>query len=345
MHDDTSASTPFGWAIIGPGRIAHRFAEAVHGLPGMRLAVVQGRELERARAFAAAWTRDGESPVDATIDLHEALARPDVQGVYIATPHAFHGSAVRAALEAGKAVLCEKPLVASQAEARPLIALARSRGVFLMEAMWSRFLPIYATVRRWLADGEIGALRGLQSSFCFDVPYEPVGRAYDPALAGGALLDVGVYNLAMTRWALQAALGDCPEPRSLQARGHLAPSGVDQRVWATLEFEGGIVSQFTCGFDGSADNALRIFGERGHIIVPHDFWQATEARLLRDGCPPEVVHAPFAINGFEGEVAEAVRCARAGLVESPAMGHADTLAVLGWMDAIRAQLGVRYPFE
>lgn len=343
MH--ISNTDPFGWALVGPGRIAHRFAEAVHRLPDTRLVVVQGRDLDRAHAFAAAWTRDGVTPVEATVELAEALARPDVHGVYIATPHAFHGSAVRAALEAGKAVLCEKPLVASLAEARPLVALARSRGVFLMEAMWTRFLPIYATVRRWLADGRIGRLRGLQSSFCFHVPYEPASRAYDPALAGGALLDVGIYNLAMTRWALQVALGDCPELRSLQAHGRLAPSGVDQRVWATLEFDGGIVSQFTCGFDGPGDNGLRLFGERGHIVVPREFWQGAEAQLWRDGRAVEVAHAPFAINGFEGEVEEAIRCARAGLVESPAMRHEDTLAVLGWMDAIRARLGVRYPFE
>ncbi|HJV70954.1 Gfo/Idh/MocA family oxidoreductase [Ideonella sp.] len=341
----TSNTDPFGWALVGPGRIAHRFAEAVHRLPDTRLVVVQGRDLDRARAFAAAWTRDGVTPVDATVELAEALARPDVHGVYIATPHAFHGHAVRAALEAGKAVLCEKPLVASLAEARPLIALARSRGVFLMEAMWTRFLPIYATVRRWLAEERIGRLRGLQSSFCFRAPYDPADRAYDPALAGGALLDLGVYNLAMTRWALQAALGDCPEPASLQAHGRLAPSGVDQRVWATLAFDGGIVSQFTCAFDGAADNGLRLFGEHGHIVVPREFWQATEAQLLRSGEPPEIVHAPFAVNGFEGEVEETMRCAREGLVESPAMRHDDTLAVLGWMGAIRSQVGVRYPFE
>lgn len=335
----------FGWALIGPGRIARRFAEAVQGLPGTHLAVVQGRELARAQAFAGEWARAGKPPVQATADLAEALARPDVQAVYVATPHAFHGGAVRAALEAGKAVLCEKPLVASAAEARPLVELAQARGVFLMEAVWTRFLPVYAQVRPWLASGEIGRLRGLQSSFCFRAPFDPSDRMYDPAMAGGALLDLGVYNLTMTQWALAAAQGHCPAPRSVQAHGSLAPTGVDQRVWATLAFDHGVVSQFTCAADGPADNALRIFGERGQIVVPHTFWQATEAQLLRDGEPPQAVQAPFAINGFEGEIEETIRCVRAGRVESPQMPHADTLAVLGWMDGIRAQLGVRYPWE
>lgn len=350
MNTPSSCDQSFGWAIVGPGRIAHRFAEAVHRLPGARLVVVQGREVGRATAFADAWARDGASAVKATSDLDEALALPGVDGVYVATPHAFHGGAVRAALLAGKAVLCEKPLVASRAEAEPLVALARERGLFLMEAMWTRFLPLYRQLQGWLADGEasaIGALRGLQSSFCFLTPFDEASRQYDPALAGGALLDIGIYNLAVTRWALQASLGGaCPEPAAWHIGGRLAPTGVDQRVWATLEFPGGVHSQFTCGLDGAADNGLRIFGERGHIVVPRNFWEGTEAQLHRNGASaPETIHAPFAINGFEYEVEEAMRCVRAGLVESPVMPHAETLETLGWMDTIRARLGVRYPFE
>jgi predicted dehydrogenase len=320
----------------------------VHRLPGTHLAVVQGRDLRRASAFAAGWARDGAPPVQATDKLAEALALPGVDGVYIATPHPQHAGAIGAALEAGKAVLCEKPLVVNRAEGLPLVALARERGLFLMEAVWTRFLPIYAQVRGWLAGGEIGALRGLQSSFCFHEPYDPAApsnRLYDPALAGGALLDLGIYNLTMTQWVLQAALGACPEPEALHVSGRLAPTGVDQRVWATLDFAGGISSQFSCAFDGPSDNALRIFGERGHIVVPRLFWEATEAVLQRDGAEPQVAHAPLAINGFEGEIEEVMRGARAGWVESPTMPHADTLATLGWMDRIRGRLGVRYPFE
>jgi predicted dehydrogenase len=341
-----SSSQPFGWALVGPGGIAHRFAEAVGRLPGTRLVIVQGRDLGRARKFADTWSGPGETPIEATTDLAAALARPDVEGVYIATPHAFHGSAIRAALEAGKAVLCEKPLVTSAAVARPLIDLARERGVLLMEALWTRFLPAYAQVARWLDEGAIGAVRGLQSSFSFRVPFDAASRMYDPALAGGALLDLGVYNLSMTQWLIGRSLGrPCPEPEALQVQGGLAPTGVDGRVWGMLAFPGGIVSQFTCGTDGAGDNGLRLAGEHGCIVVPREFWQPTEVQLWRSGEPVEVVQAPFAINGFEGEIEEAMRCARAGLVESPVIPHADTLAVHGWMDTIRAHLGVRYPFE
>jgi len=131
----------------------------------------------------------------------------------------------------------------------------------------------------------------------------------------------------------------------MQAQGLLAPTGVDQRLAASLQFPGGISSQFVCAFDGMADNGLRIFGERGVIELPQQFWQATEARLSLAGQPTQTVHAPFEINGFEGEITEVADCLRAGLGESPRMPLSETLATLAWMDALRAQLGVRYPFD
>ena len=188
-------------------------------------------------------------------------------------------------------------------------------------------------------------VNAIQSSFCFPVPYDPNSRLFSAALAGGALLDIGIYNVAMTRWVLEAALGACPAPVSLRAEGVLAPTGVDQRVAATIAFPGGVVSQFVCGFDCQADNALRIFGDAGCISVPQRFWEATEAVLSRSQEPPQVVNAPLRINGFEEEIEETIRCVRAGLTESPRMPHAETLAIVGWLDDLRRQLGVRYPFE
>jgi len=337
--------TAFAWALIGPGKIARRFAGAVSGMPGSELRAVLGRDATRTADFAANCTNiDGSRPVVAR-SIDELLADPRIDGIYIATPHAQHGEWVRQCLDAGKPVLCEKPLVPNLAQGRALVHLASARQVFLMEAVWTRFLPIYAVVARWLRDGAIGELRAMQSSFCFPAPFEPAGRLYNPALAGGALLDIGIYNLTVTRWVLQAALGACPEPLSIHATGVLAPTGVDQRVTATLQFPGGLDSQFICGLDGCAENALTIIGERGVIKLPTRFWQATEALLQRWDEPQQHVQEPFRVNGFEYEIEEAQRCIRAGLIESPRMTHADTLATLGWMDEIRRQVGVRYPFE
>lgn len=338
--------TPFAWGLIGPGRIARRFAYAVAGMDGTELRVVHGRDPGRAGEFAADCTGlpGGTGPrVAASVD--ELLGDDAIDAVYIATPHAQHGDWIRRCLEAGKPVLCEKPLVPNAAQGRTLVDLSRARGKFLMEAVWTRFLPAYAIVGAWLRDRAIGDLRSIQSSFCFPAAYEPHGRLFDPELAGGALLDVGVYNLTVTRWVLQMAYGACPEPVSIHANGVLAPTGVDQRVAATLAFDGGLVSQFVCGLDGCAPNALTIHGEHGVIQLPARFWQATEARLQRKGEAEQRVPSPFRINGFEYEIEEAQRCIRAGLTESPHITHAETLATLEWMDEIRRQVGVRYPFE
>jgi predicted dehydrogenase len=315
-------------------------------MDGSGLRAVHGRDAGRAAEFALACAEFSSAPpprVDASGD--DLIDDPGIDAVYVATPHAHHGEWVRRCLEAGKAVLCEKPLVPNEAQGEALIQLARTRQVFLMEAVWTRFLPAYAVAGKWLRDGAIGRLRSIQSSFCFPAPYEPRSRLFDPALAGGALLDVGIYNLTVTRWALQMTSGACPEPLSIQATGVLAPTGVDQRIAATLSFADGLVSQFVCGLDGCATNSLVIHGERGAIELPARFWEATEARLQRHGEPGQRVPAPFQVNGFEYEIAEAQRCIRAGLIESMMMPHAETLATLRWMDEIRRQVGVHYPFE
>ncbi len=336
---------PLRWAIVGPGRIAHRFAQAVAGLPDAQLVAVHGRDAARAQAFAVQHATAGLAPIEVFTQLDELLDDPRVEAVYVATPHALHGAPVRAALLRRKPVLCEKPLVPNLAQGQALVDLARQRQVFLMEAVWTRFLPLYAQLGRWLREQAIGPLLGLQSSFCFNATYDPSSRLFNPALAGGALLDIGIYNLSVTRWVLQQAWGACPEPTQWSVHGRLAPTGVDLQLAATLVFEGGLSSQFTCALDAASDNALLIQGEHGTIRLPHNFWQATQALLQRTGQPPQTVDAPFAINGFEGEIIEAMRCIRAGWCESPLMPQSESLATLAWMDKLRGNLGLRYPFE
>jgi predicted dehydrogenase len=335
----------FAWAIIGPGRIAHRFAEAVQRCGGMHLEIVQGRELARAHEFARAWTPDGVAPIRATESLEDVLADACVDGVYIATPHAFHANAIRAALLAKKPVLCEKPLVTDARKAEALVALAREQNTFLMEAVWTRFLPLYDVVSQWLRDGQIGAIRGMQSSFCFNAPFDPSSRLYDPTQAGGALLDIGVYNLTVTRMAMQAAFGEYPEVEQIDARATLASTGVDQRLHATLHFANGVASQFVCAIDSDGDNRFRIYGERGAIETEWGFWQATRATLTRPREEPIHVHHPFRVNGFEYEIEAAVQAIRNSRIECERMPHSETVATLAGMDRIRERVGVRYPFD
>lgn len=327
----------FRWGVIGPGGIANRFAGALAAVPGARLAAVFARDAAKGQAYATQWQRDGET-ARVTTSLDDLLADSSVDAVYIATPHSNHGEYIRAALLAGKPVLCEKPLVTSRAEGQVLIDLARERGVFLMEALWTRFLPAYDLAGRWLRDGAIGELRAMQSSFCFASVYDPLHRQWNPALAGGSLWDIGIYNLAVTRWVLQQMNdGVCPEPVAIDVQAKMAPTGVDAAVNVTLHFPGGVTSQFRCGFDAASVNAFEALGSKAGLRFPLDFWQAESVELVTRKTPAERVAAPFVINGFEGEIAEAQACIRAGLLESPRMPHAETLALLGWMDAIRAK--------
>jgi len=329
----------FGWAVVGPGNIARRFAAALRGVAGTRLAAVVGRDRARATAFAEAW-QHGSGAALVTDDLAAALACPDVHAVYVATPHPFHADPVRASLAADKPVLCEKPMTINAAGTRELIELAQRRRVFLMEAVWTRFLPIHASVQQWLQGGEIGAVRAMQSSFCINRPFKPGDRRYAAALAGGTLLDIGLYNITASRMALPGV-----PVQGFDIRGRLGGESVDVQTAVTLDFGDARWSQFQCGFFGNGDNSFRIFGERGHIVIHGGFWEATAATLQRDGQAALDASRPFRVNGFEYEIEEAMRCIDAGLVESPVLPHAESLAVVELIDAMRERIGVRYPFE
>ena len=333
---------PLRWGLVGPGRIAHRFADALAAVPGARLVAVTGRDADRAREFASRWVQAGQMAA-AGSDLNALLNDPEVDAVYVATPHSAHAEAVAAALRAGKPVLCEKPLAPTAAQAEVLVALARERGVFLMEAVWTRCLPAVLQVGDWLRAGAIGRVLDLQSSFGFKLAPDPQGRHFNPALGGGALLDIGIYNLSMSQWVL-GLMGEHGAP-AFHIHGRLAGTGVEQRAAVQLDYRNGVSSQFVCAFDGDAENAFHIHGELGRITLGAGFWECRQVSLRRPGQPAQELSLPFARNGFEYELIEAQRCIHAGLIESPLIPHEGTLATLRLIDAMREQLGVRYPFE
>jgi predicted dehydrogenase len=267
-------------------------------------------------------------------DLQALLADPQVDAVYIATPHASHGGPGAPVLAGRQARALRKAAGAQLAQARELVALSQTRQVFLMEALWTRLLAGL----RWCAPlagqrgHRPGALHPVELLLCGAL--RPAQPLFDPALAGGALLDIGIYNLALTRWVLEPT-APVPVPRAGRCAGQTACSrlaGVDQRVAATLSFPGGVVSQFVCAFDTTADNTLRIMGEQGSITVPGGFWGASEAVLRWPARRAQTLHAPLRINGFEEEIEEAMRCVRAGAIESPRIPHAETLALMRWID-------------
>lgn len=325
-------STPFRWGVIGPGRIAHAFGQALAVVPEACLYAVASTNLERGKSFAQQY---GAEKV--YTDYASLIADPAVEGIYIANPHRYHFEVARQCLAAGKPVLCEKPLTVTAREAQALITLAGERQVFLMEAVWSRFQPVWLHVKRWLREGQIGTIEQLVSHFCGRVARNVDDRLLNPELAGGVLLDMGIYNLTLSKYVMGCA------PDSVTADVVVGPTGVDEQTAGILRF-GDVVALFNCSFIHGAKNDFTIFGETGRIVIDEGFWAATSATLYRADGTMERFEQPFDASGFEYEIAEAVRCIRAGLLESPVIPWADTLNTMTIMDQILGGAGVNYAF-
>ena len=318
-----------GWGILGAGRIAGKFATESKLVPGTRLVAVGSRSAEKADEFAK------QNGVERAYGSYaELVADPDVDAIYVATLHPTHCEHTLLALDAGKAVLCEKPFAVTGREARQMIERARERKLFLMEAMWARFNPITVQVRRWIAEGRIGEPRMVTVDFGFRAAWNPESRLLNPALAGGALLDVGVYVLAYASMVFG-------RPTQIQAAAHIGESGVDEQTAMVLKYAGGQIASLTCAVRTPSPQGARIDGTEGAIEIPA-FWRAPVARLIRPKEDPVEATGDF---GFQYEIAEAVDCLRAGKIESPQMPLDETLAIAETMDEVRRQIGLRYPFE
>lgn len=321
------------WGIIGAGSIAGRFADALTTLPDAESLAVGSRSQSSATEFAEAhgFGRTYGS-------YAELAADPDVDVVYIATPHPFHAENIELCLNAGKAVLCEKPLTVNAAEARRVVALAREKGLFLMEGMWTRFFPLMKRLRRLLADGTIGEPRMLAVDFGFRAPFDPASRLLDPALGGGAMLDVGVYCVSF------ASMVFGPAARAT-GYAHLGETGVDEQFAAVLEHEGGRLSAITAGVRTASPQEATIMGTDGTVRVRSPWWMPAAMTISRPGGGDEVAEEPVGSNGFAHEAAEVMRCLRAGDKESGVMPLDETVLVLKTMDGIRSAWGLRYPGE
>lgn len=321
----------FRWGVIGAGRIAQKFARDMQAVDGSEIYAVASRS--GAQEFVKLFKPR------VVYDSYPELAEdPHVDGLYIATTHNFHFENARLCLQAGKPVLCEKPLTVNAQQTEALVQLSQKNQVFLMEALWSRYLPLYQVVRELLNENEIGEVLALQSTFCIRANMDEKKRWLSPQLAGGTLLDLGIYPIAVSQWVL----GE--NPVGVQSQAVLSSTGVDILLSANLQYPSGVISQFTSSFMYKARNDLTIHGSKGNIILKEPFWGATTAVLEVRG-QQRVFQEPFRSQGFEYQIEEAVRCIREGELESPRMSHADTLANMRLMDTIREQVGVKYPFE
>ena len=323
----------FRWGILGPGNIAAKFATGVAALADQEVVAVGSRTQASADRFADRFS------IRRRHTGYEALAAdPEVDVIYVATPHNFHREHTILALRHGKHVLCEKPFAINAAEAQEMVDVAREAGIFLMEAMWSRFLPIIVEVRRLIADGAIGAVQMIQADFGFRASFNPASRLFDPALGGGALLDVGVYPVSLATLLLG-------EPDRIAAVAALGATGIDENTGMLLGYPGGEVALLATTVRASTLQEAIILGSAGSIRLHSPWWVGNTLTLQRAGDDAEVVARPFIANGYSHEAMEVADCVRAGRLESETMPLNESLLVMRIMDAVRAQLGMKYPME
>ncbi len=319
------------WGILGTGKIARAFANALNDTPDAVLAAVGSRSIDSAQPFAAEFGAQAYGSYQALADA------PGIDIVYIGTPHPMHVENARMLLSAGKAVLCEKPFTMNRHEAEEIVALARAKGLFLMEALWTRFMPALAAVRAVIASGEIGVVTQVIADFGFSAPQDPAHRVNDPALGGGALLDLGIYPLSIAA----ALLGPV---KSVLAQAELGPTGVDLQTAFSLRHEGGGVALCSCALNARTPAELTVSGALGHVRMNTMFHRTTSITVSTEQ-GVRIISTPYLGNGYVHEAIEAGRCLRAGLLESAIMPLDETVALMGVLDTIRMQIGLRYPAD
>ena len=321
------------WGILGPGGIAHKFADALKAIPDAEIVAVGSRDLQRANTFADTFDvphRHG--------NYVELANNCEVDVVYVATPHPFHKACAMLCLAAGKAVLCEKPFTVDADQAEALIACAREHKRFLMEAMWTRFIPVIVKVREWLAEGVIGEPRMLTADFGNRVPLTAEnmkGRLFALELAGGAMLDIGVYTVSLASMVFGV-------PTQITSLADIGETGVDEQAAVLLSYDAGEIASLSCAITTRTSQDARIFGTKGAIHIPN-FSRATSATLEVLGKDPLQIEIPFTANGFEYQVLEVINCLRAGKLESDVMPLDESLSIIKTMDTVREQWGLKYP--
>ncbi|MGW4747102.1 Gfo/Idh/MocA family protein [Streptomyces sp. NPDC004290] len=321
------------WGILATGGTAERFAADLRTLDGAEVVAVASRAEATAKDFA-----DRCGIPRAYGDWAGLLADGDVDVVYVATPHHAHRAAAGLALEAGKAVLCEKALTLNAAEAAELVALARGRGLFLMEAMWMYCNPLIRRIAELVRDGAVGEVRTVQADFGLAGPFDPGHRLRDPAVGGGALLDLGVYPVSFAHLLLG-------EPSAVHAHARLSPEGVDLNTGMLLGWDSGASALLSCSLEADTPLTASVTGTAGRIDLPRGFFFPERFTLHRPGREPEEFTSADDPHSLRHEAAEVARCLRAGATESPLVPLDGSLAVMRTLDAVRDRVGVRYPQE
>lgn len=328
----TTAQT-LKWGILGPGSISTKFATGLQSASNGRLVAVGSRNKERAEAFAQQF---GATNVH---DSYEALAAdPDIDAIYIGSPHTFHKDHAIMCMRAGKHVLCEKPFAVNANDAAEMIAVAQETGLFLMEAMWTRYLPVHEKIRELIAAGVIGDVRKLFADFGFRMgTVLPDHRLFNPALGGGALLDVGIYPLSL-------ASNLFGTPNRIASLANLGSTGVDEENAFILGYENGEMALCSSDIQAHTPWEATIIGTAGSIKI-HTPWFCPNQFTLKIDNTETLYTLDYKGNGYTHEAEEVANCIAEGKTESAGMPLVETLTIMQTMDQLRAQWGLKYPME
>ncbi len=320
------------WGILSTGRIAEALAYAMSKVEDVELIAVGSRNQESADKFGNKFKISHRHPT------YEALVNdPDVDAIYIATPHSHHYDNMKLCLNAGKHVLCEKAFTINAKQTEECLNLAKEKGLFLMEAMWTRFHPSIKQAQAWIAEGVIGDVRRVYADLSANLAYNPEGRIYNPMLGGGALLDVGVYPVSFSQLILGV-------PEAMNSEVFIGETGVDEYEGMLFRYAHATAHlSASVRFQGA--NEATIIGDKGYIRFHAPFHHSQALTLKLNGKDAEEIPTPTEYNGYHYQVIECNRCIREGLLESPVMPHKDTLAVMKLMDSLREEWGIHYPIE
>ena len=325
----------FKWGILGPGTIANSFVQGLQVLENAEVAAVGAYPsgLERGKLFAKKYE------IPKCHESYEALIDDNnIDIIYIAALNTAHKKYAMMALESGKNVLCEKPLALNTKDAKDIVDCAKKNNRFLMEAMWTKFLPATAAVRDWLSIGLIGEVRQFKSDFCFRCDWNPNNRLLSLEHGGGALMDVGIYNIAYANMVYHSL------PEKITHDAYIGPTGVDEQSCAILQYEKGGLAVIMQSVRTRSPWDAWIIGTEGYIYLP-EFWHGQSAVVYLNGKDPVTHDFPFEASGYNYEAEEVMRCIREGRMQSEIHTHESTLSTLNIMDEMRRDWGMRFPCE
>lgn len=312
------------WGIIGLGNIANKFAQTLIAMNEVELAAVASRSKEKSEVFGKSYNVQQNKCYGS---YEEIVQDENIDAIYVAVPHVFHKEISMLCLKSGKAVLCEKPVTISEAEIREVVKTAEENKVFFMEAMKTRFLPINQSVKKWIDEGRIGDVRLLQADFGFKLDFNPSHRLFDKNLGGGALLDVGIYNISFSSYIFGNT------PIGINGSCYIGKSGVDENVSINLSYKDGKEAQLFGALNLPTRREANIIGTEGRICIPR-FSNAESATILINE-KEEKIHMPFEINGFEYQIREVSECINNGKLQSDIMSWEDSIEAMRIMDIIK----------